>query len=219
MATVIDPPMPASGKGEWRGPALSLRDMADLQAAPRRAPEPRREPDGTTVRVRSYEVARLPVGREHMYVEYDDGRDHLVARGGPAQQGLGVILGGERIRAGVSPASEALDDDRGGRVLMTRFIPGKTAQELARPAVELGRDLQERPRRYRPLTRNSNSYAADVAEPLFGRRPGDWQTPGAGTRLRGEPTMEEGPQPWEVLARSFGLGVRPEQSRRGTAPR
>lgn len=192
MATVLDGVrMPAQSAGGLQGPLMTLKDWAALQRAPKRRP-------GTRVTVRAYDVpgARGPLGLvspDHMYVEYDDGRQQLIARGGPSGQGrdfLGRLLRDDlQVVGEVTPARENRDHGRGERVVFEGFLPGAAAQEAAEPARRQAEMLARSPRRYRSGS-NSNSYAADAVEPLFGVRPGDWQTWGADRPLDTAPRTQ-----------------------------
>lgn len=157
-------------------------------ARERVTPVARRPSAGTRVTVRAYDIPGVPGPHEHMYVEYDDGNDQLIARAGPSS-GPGAFLGKARIDGRVTPATASADYARGGRVVDRGFVPGATAHQAAAPARVLAAELEREPRRYVAWSRNSNSYAADVAEPIMRRRPGDALTPGARTRLRAEPVM------------------------------
>ncbi|MFZ5720314.1 MAG: hypothetical protein ACOY5Y_12740 [Pseudomonadota bacterium] len=168
---------------------LTPQDQALLARAPRK--------DGTRVTVRAYDIPRItgPLGQltpDHMYVEYDDGRDQLIARGGP-NDNAGAALSDEwTVTAGVTSARKSRDYGRGGRVLFQGFLPGQTAQQAAAPARAHAEEVNQGRRRY-GWGANSNSYAADVVERLFGVRPGDSQTPGYRQRLRDAPRIRAEP--------------------------
>lgn len=188
MATILTGvPAPQGGR-LLSGTAMSLRDYAALQAAPKR----RR---GTQVTVRAFDIPGRKglLGRvtpDHMYVEYDDGQEQLIARGGPSGQGRGFADGLMRddlhVVGEVTPARENRDYGRGERVLFRGFVPDVPAQQAAEPALRNAEALDRDPRRYRGGS-NSNSFAADAVEPLFGVRPGDRQTWGWRDRLRTAP--------------------------------
>lgn len=174
--------------------APSVRDrVAPLRSRPRGR--------GTQVTVRAYDIPSLPGPHEHMYVEYDDGREQLIARGGPSADGgefVGKGIAGRlQVVGGVSPASINRDYGKGRRVVFEGFVPEISAQEAAAPARQSGRMLQDHPRQY-GWGANSNSYAADAVEPLFAIRPGDRLTPGYDTRLKDAPGL----YPWFVPARA-----------------
>jgi hypothetical protein len=122
-----------------------------------------------------------------MFVQFDDGRRRLIARGGPSQESAGfvggLLDGSNRVAAGVSPAALNKDYSGGGRVLARTFVPNVTAEEAASAARSHARGVNHGANAY-GWNANSNSFAADVAEPILGRRPGDARTPGYRTRLR-----------------------------------
>jgi hypothetical protein len=165
------------------GILLSPQEQAALAAAPRR-------PAGTEVTVQAtpVHVLGVPTPFRHMYVQYDDGPDQLIARGGPSLEGPaffgGTIDGSDRVSAGVGPASQSKDYGAGGRVLAQRFLPNETVQQAAFPARVHAGGVNHGGNFYGIWDSNSNSFAADVSEPIFGRRPGDVWTPGSRTRLR-----------------------------------
>jgi len=157
---------------------------------------------GTHVTVRAYDIPNLPGPQQHMYVEYDDGREQLIARGGPSAEGdtfvPSSLAGRLRVVGGVVPATQSKDYGKGERVVFRGFAPDMSAQEAAEPARRNGRALQEQPRQYGIWRDNSNSFAADAVEPLFGIRPGSaWRTPGHGNTL----TKARGVHSWYVPAR------------------
>lgn len=138
---------------------LSLEERVTLATAPRRS--------GTDVAVRAYRVR--PSNSEHMYVEYDDGRDQFIFRGGPSLHG---------VHAEVTPAQASRDRGRGERVLYRTRLPGVTASDAVRPArVEADR-VERSGAPYRVWTSNSNGLVGDLTEAQFGRRVGDARTPG-----------------------------------------
>lgn len=194
MAGAIDPlanPFKPQPRDPWRDYApLTVEERLSLSKAPRRTGP------GTMVTVRSYEVPKWPLDDEHMYVEYDDGREQLIARGGPSAEGGALVKGALRddlhVVGGVAPAHLSKDFAQGERVMLQGFLPGVTAQEAAIPARLVARRLDRDPRRYRRGS-NSNSYAADAVEPLFGMRPGDVFTPGWDTRLGSAPRVQPMP--------------------------
>lgn len=204
MATMLQAPdgaLPVGGRPAPQGPLLTLRELALLQTAPKRTP-------GTEVTVRAKPVFPwlptfdLPFGYEfrgpdHMFVQYDDGRRPLIARGGPSRSDLLGFVGGEldgstRMSAGVYPAQQSSDYGQERRVLARRFLPGVTAEQAAAPAFRHAEGVNHGGNGY-GLNSNSNSYAADDAEPIFGRRIGDDATPGYRTHLRDDgapPTLD-----------------------------
>lgn len=195
MATMMQAPdgaLPVGAGPAPQGPLLTIHELAALQIAPRR-------PAGTEVTVRAKPVFPwlphfdLPGGREfrgpdHMYVEYDDGQRQLIARGGPSHPDLlgfavGEIDGSNRMSAGVYPAAQSSDYGQGRRVVARRFLPGVTAEQAAAPARLHAQGVDRGGNGYGPYM-NSNSFAADVGEPIFGLRVGDGETPGYRTHLR-----------------------------------
>jgi len=179
-------PFPSSGS-----PLMSLRDWAAMASAPRRPP-------GTEVTVQASRISSdsgsggLPwVGRhfgpDHMFVEFDDGTTPLIARGGPSISGAdfpgSVIDGRNRVTARVDPAALSPDNGAGYRTLARTFIPGVTADQAAAAARRHAEGVNRGGNAY-GADSNSNSYAADVAQPIFGRRPGDGKTWGSESHLR-----------------------------------
>lgn len=151
------------------GPAsFDLEERIMLALAPRK--------QGTSVTVRSYDLFRdgkrdnLKVAPDHMFVEYDDGREQYIFRGGPSAHGL---------HAEVTRASDSRDYQRGTRVLERRFIPGATAREAIRPAQATAARIERTRPPYLGVHSNSNTAVGDATELQFGRRAGDGQTPGA----------------------------------------
>lgn len=178
------------------GPVLSMEDTVALLRAPRRRAA--RRPPGTTVTVRSYNIPRgngLPAWRgspEHMYVEFDDGRRQLIARGGP-NTSAGAALSDEWIvTGGVTPARQNRDYGKGERVLQQSFLPDLTAEQAAEPARRRGTQLEHDRVRYGAHA-NSNSFAADVAEDATSLRPGDKSTWGYRQRLDTAPRVRAEP--------------------------
>ena len=163
MATFLTGvPAPQGGR-LLSGTAMSPRDYAALQVAPKRR-------KGTQVTVRAYDVpgAKSLAGfasPDHMYVEYDDGQEQLIARGGPSAQGRGfardLVRDDLRVVGEATPARENRDHGRGERVLFRGFVPDLSAQQAAEPARRNAAALDQDPRRYR-LGSNSNSFAADA---------------------------------------------------------
>lgn len=165
-----------------------VRNAAVLKIAPKKQGQA-----GTTVRVESYDIAhqkwgwprsRLP---DHAFITYDDGREKIIARGGPSSEGLLPFIreglaGKLRTTAEVTPARESKDFGRGERLLAQTFIPGRTAREAAQQAHQAAEKANRGNNLY-GYGVNSNSYMADAAEPTFGRRIGDRTTPGYKTRL------------------------------------
>jgi hypothetical protein len=126
----------------------------------------------------------------------------LIARGGPTEGlGLGFVTPRNRVAAEVTP--EALSKDYGApyRTIASTFRPGVTADQAAEPARAHALGVDHFGNRYTPA-HNSNSYAADVDEPMFGRRVGDERTPGYENSLRdgGAP-----PPPIDLVGRLRGI--------------
>lgn len=174
MAKLVDArmPRPAAG-GLDQGPFVTLKDYADLARAPKRQ---------TRVTVKSYDVpagwvekppsqilppwfrSRSP---DHMFVEYDDGREQYIARGGPK---------GAFKSARVDAARRSPDFRRGERVLYSEVLPGQSAREAIGPALELARRTNGSGQPYLVFGSNSNSYVGDLTQEQLGRRIGDRQT-------------------------------------------
>jgi hypothetical protein len=176
MARMLDgrvamPTANSIGTGPW----LTLKDYVALAKAPRR---------NTQVTVRSFDVpsgwSKALTGRplkpdvkahspDHMFVEYDDGQEQFIARGGPR----GVFL-----NAQINPARRSPDYGRGERVLFQTTLPGQSARRAIRPAQEAARQINGSGQPYLVFGSNSNSFVGDLTEAQFGRRIGDIQTPG-----------------------------------------
>lgn len=173
-----------------------VRNHAVLKAAPKSVAAQARP--GTTVRVHAHD-ALIPrswpgpvrkildrLSPDHMYVEYDDGREQLIARGGPAARGPAffrdAMAGKLRTTAEVKPARQSRDYGTADRTLAQTFLPGVTARQAAQPAYEVAAQVRRGNNLYGGLV-NSNSVAATAAEPAFGRRIGNGYTWGYKTRL------------------------------------
>jgi len=163
------------------GILLSPRELVALQMAPRRGP-------GTEVTVHARPVENAAGLADHMFVEYDDGSRRLIARGEPSLEGPdfwgGTIDGSNRVRAAVTPAAQSKDYAKPSRVLGSRFLPNETAEQAALPALLHAQGVNRGGNFYGIWDSNSNSFAGDVSEPIFGRRMGDGRTPGYRTHLR-----------------------------------
>lgn len=200
MAKIFsDLPPPRSTGTLTTGSPLSVEEWAALQQAPRR----KAGPNGTTVTVRSYNIPRkngapsMPrfvenLYPEHMYVELDDGREQLIARGGPREPADPASSDEWTVTGGVGPARQSRDYGRGERVMQRRFVPDVTAQQAAEIARRQAADLERDPRRY-GASANSNSFAADVTEALTGERPGDARTWGSRQHLSTAPRIRSEP--------------------------
>lgn len=178
MATIINGALPASRALADPGAAvMSLKDYASLHVAPKVAPS-------TKVTVRSYDVPgswfakvtgrQLPgwakaISPDHMYVEYDDGQEQYIYRGGPR---------GPLLSARVDPARASPDHGRGERVLHRTELPGQTARQAIRPAQQAARQINGAGQPYLVFGSNSNSVIGDLTADQLGRRIGDRQTPG-----------------------------------------
>jgi hypothetical protein len=171
---------PVADAAPLAGPLMTLDDWTALTRAPKRAP-------GTEVSVRARPIGKLGGWKDHMFVHYDDGRAQLIARGGPSEEGASffpsLVDGSNRVLAEVTPEAASRDYDFPYRTIASTFLPGVSAEQAAAEARAhaLGVDRLGNGYGWR---RNSNSYAADVAAPLFGYRPGDRRTPGYDQRLR-----------------------------------
>ncbi|MEO8113911.1 MAG: hypothetical protein ABI655_05995 [Phenylobacterium sp.] len=184
------------GHSGAHGDVLTAAERLALARTPKRPP-------GTEVSVEAYPVHKVGDRADHMYVQYDDGREQLIARGGPSKEGAGFaagILDGEtRVNGGVSPAKHSLDYGQGQRVLFRGFLPGVSAQDAAESARLHANGINRGGNPY-GLALNSNSFAADVIEDKFGRRVGDSRTWGFENRLN-----ERSPRPPLDLSPLFGL--------------
>ena len=199
---------PAAKPASLGGPLMAIDDWARLAQAPRRPP-------GTEVTMRAKEVfpwiphIPLPGGYEirspdHMFLQFDDGHNPLIARGEPTKGGLdfvsGWLDGSNQVGAQVDPLQRSPDQGAGYRTLASRFLPGVTAEQAASAARQHADGVNRGGNLYNSAS-NSNSYAADAGEPIFGYRPGDDRTWGYQTHL------QEGgaapPSPLDLLSRQF----------------
>jgi hypothetical protein len=180
-----------------QSPLMTIQDWAALASAPQR-------PVGTEVSVRETPVWALGGLPEHMFVHYDDGQHQLIARGGPTKGGMGLVTGwldgSDQVGARVDPAQQSPDYGASYNTLATTLLPGVTADQAAAGARRHAQGVNRGGNSY-GFTSNSNSYAADTAEPIFGYRPGDWRTLGAQTHLREDGAAP--PSPLELLSRQF----------------
>lgn len=169
-----------TGDNEWRSnpftapPRRAPKLLLTPQEQVRLARAPRRP--GTEVRVKSYDIIeantglRLPVRNltpDHMYVEYDDGRDPYIYRGGPSPHGL---------HAQVDPVADSPDHGRGDRILFETFLPGINARAAAKPAQAMRDRIERSGRPYLLFDSNSNDAVGDLTQAQFGWRAGDDQT-------------------------------------------
>lgn len=153
---------------------------------------------GTVVTVQAYPVPLLGRHADHMFVTLDDGRDVLIARGGPSASGPGELVRDGladqlTVRAEVKPQAQSLDQGRTGRVIFRGFVPQESAAEAADAARRHAAGVNRGGNDYRRDS-SSNSFAADVVEDLFGCRVGDARTWGSRTRLR-DTRVDRSPPP------------------------
>lgn len=196
MATLLKGALPARGLPIMpaSGPLMPLRAYTSRAAAPRKTPAP-----GTRVTVRSFDIAsdylskttgqELPpwakrLTADHMYTEYDDGREQYIFRGGESHG---------RLDAQVDPARRSPDYGRGDRVLYETFLPGVAARDAKRPAERSAAWINRSGTLYGYAIANSNMAVGDQTEIQFGKRIGDDQTWG----------WKDGPRfaPWPWLDR------------------
>jgi hypothetical protein len=159
------------------GPLMSLRAYASLTAAPRKA-----QPRGTRVTVRSFDIFsnmleeatghELPepikkILPDHMYTEYDDGREQYIFRGGEKDF---------RLEAQVDPARQSPDYGRGERLLHETYLPGVAARDAKRPSERSAAWINRSGTLYGYPIANSNMAVGDQTEVQFGKRVGDDQT-------------------------------------------
>jgi len=165
--------------GLIRGPLLTLDELAALAQAPKRSP-------GTEVSIRATPIEALDGWKDHMFVHYDDGANQLIARGGPTERfGPRFLSRSNRVGAEVTPEASSKDYGAPYRTIATRFLPGVAADAAAAPARAHALGVDRFGNAY-DWDSNSNSYAADVAQPILGYRPGDGRTPGYDHRLSDE---------------------------------
>jgi hypothetical protein len=122
-----------------------------------------------------------------MFVHYDDGRTQLIARGGPSEEGgsffPSMVDGSNRVLAEVTPEAASRDHGFPYRTIASTFLPAVSAEQAVAQARAHALGVDRLGNGY-GWSHNSNSYAADVAAPIFGYRPGDRRTPGYDQRLR-----------------------------------
>lgn len=167
---------------------LTARETIALTRAPRSSAA------GTQVTMWATPVGKIGGAADHMFEVFDDGREQLIARGGPSAEGAAFIEGALgrslTIRARVDPAERSPDYRQGQRVVAQGFLPGMSAREATAGARRHAAKVNQGANAYTPW-RNSNSFAADDFESLFGRRVGDSRTWGYRTRLREEPPLPD----------------------------
>jgi hypothetical protein len=144
------------------GVLLSPREQAAMAAAPRRPP-------GTEVSVRAKPVIFPQDPFEHMFETFDDGRKQYIFRGGPD---------GPLLHAQVDPAQRSPDYRADSRVLFHRFLPGTTIAEAIAPAQRQATQINASGSPYGVVGSNSNSVIGDFTSRQYGKRVGDWRTPG-----------------------------------------
>lgn len=179
MATYLTGVLPGpAGASLGSGPSMGLSELTLLAKAPQRS-----EPS-TRVTVRSFDVLsdnlRKLTGRplppwlkaispDHMYVEYDDGREQYIFRGGPS---------GLALKARVDPARDSPDYGRGDVVRYQTTLPGQTARAAIGPARAAAGQVNAAHAPYLVLGSNSNSVVGDLTEEQLGHRVGTSATPG-----------------------------------------
>jgi hypothetical protein len=173
---LVQPRVSASGR---RGPLISLEDRISLANAPKL--------DGTRVSVKAYPVGPSFDPFQHMYAEFDDGRDSYIYRGGPDPDA--------RVGAGVAPAHLSRDFAKGERVLYETFLPGVPAREAIKPAQADADRINRSGDPYLGVTSNSNSVIGGYTDRQFGHRVGDAWTPGYRYDLPDHPEIPPGVDP------------------------
>jgi hypothetical protein len=143
-----------------QGPLMSLEGHAALAAAPKLA-------GGTRVTVEAYPIEESANLADHMFIQYDDGRDQYIYRGGDRPPWL---------HAQVTPADQSPDYGRGKRTLYETFLPGVPAQQSIRPAQADAQRINDAGIPYGFVQENSNSLVGDFTERQYGRRVGDGHT-------------------------------------------
>ena len=186
LQSILLSPIDLSAAIQWR------------RAAP--VPETNPRPGGTRVQLRGYDIledrfgVKLPsfveaITPDHTYVQYEDGGEPIVAKGGPTQPipsraGFDEGLRGQlKVTSEIRPASWSDDYRRGTKLVAETFVPGRTAKEVVRPAQAYSAGVNRGGNLYGAGT-NSNSFAADSYERSTGRRPSaGYDTWGNETRL------------------------------------
>ena len=195
MATFLKGVMGQSpGASPFSGPLMSVHEYAKLATAPRKAPA--RSPaqvgerpgvPGTLVTMRAKPIPAVRNQADHMWVEFDDGRQQLIARGGPdshnAEMFASGMLNDLSVMGQVDRAENSPDYRQGRRVMAERFLPNITADAAATDARRHAAGVNGRANRY-GAERNSNGFAADVYERISGERVGDGRTWGYRNRLK-----------------------------------
>lgn len=171
---------------------MSLADRAALAAAPKLTPAlfascppslgfDNATEQGTTVTVRKYPIGITGGRADHMYVQFDDGRRSMIARGGPNFAGVFP-----RVTAEVADSHDSRDYGRGGQTVFQGYLPKMNTTQAAQGAARHAAEVRRGGYGYNADS-NSNSYAADVIEDLFGCRPGDNRTWGYRNRVKDQP--------------------------------
>ena len=175
---------------------IELGSVLKWQASPP-APTARPPSGGTQVQVRAFDMLEKWTGKkmprvierlspDHAYVEYDDGKEQIIARGGPsAKKGafFGDAVNGRLRTVGeVGPAARSVDNRQGTKILETSFVPGRSARQAAEPAKRYA-DGVNRGQNLYGATTNSNSFANGAYESSVGRRTAAPETWGNSTRL------------------------------------
>jgi hypothetical protein len=158
------------GPGQSLGDGYRLTPQEHLMLA--QAPK---KPPGTQVTIRAYPIRKIGGIADHMYEEYDDGREQYIYRGGP-RDGL--------LHAEVTPARASRDYGQGTRVLDEHFIPAVPASDAIRSAEADARRVNASRTRYGVIADNSNTLIGNHSARRFGERAGDAQTIGALTDSR-----------------------------------
>jgi hypothetical protein len=153
-ATRLGPPPANPFHGQ--GPLMSLGDQAAVEKAPKLP--------GTTVTVEAYPVGPSFDPANHMYVQFDDGRERYIYRGGPNSDGS--------LGAGVVPAHLSRDYGKGQDLYQT-FLPNVSAVQAIRPAQADADRINGSDNPYAALTSNSNSIVGDYTARQYGHRVGN----------------------------------------------
>lgn len=135
---------------------LTVQDHVAIARAPKRR--------GTTVTVESYPLGFTGGAADHMYAQFDDGRDSYIYRGGPGPNG--------RLDAGVVPAPLSRDFGKGSRVQFQTFLPDVSAAQAVAPARADAARIAASADPYLGITSNSNSVIGDFTARTYGHRVG-----------------------------------------------
>jgi hypothetical protein len=85
------------------------------------------------------------------------------------------------LHAQVDPAAQSPDFHADSRMLFRRFLPATTAGEAIAPAQKQAAQINASGSLYGVATSNSNSVIGDFTNRQYGKRVGDWRTPGYNT--------------------------------------